>query len=270
MSKLKPVLYFAISLAFLEGCSSTDIIDSKWTDEPVPLDISYDEWRGQTFYVADKSLMIGVKNDNDYLYVALITGDRSNKMQILGRGLTIWFDKEGGKDKIFGIKFPSGSMGSSIMFRKENDANDDNKIDVISQMVDKAQSETEIQILGPGENDRQMVSLVENKNVFPKIGIVNDVLIYELKIALRTNSDNRIAIGVNNTNNIGIGFETAEFERKKTEDQGKRRDNGEGNEGRGNRQRGNRGPGMNKEAPQQLQYWCNVTLASHTNNTTKK
>ena len=250
----KKLIPFISLLILFCGCSSTDIINSKWTDEPVPMSAQFDDWRNKTFYVQDKSLMVGVQNDNDYLYLALITGDRSNKMQILGRGLSVWFDKEGGKDKYFGVKFPD--VQGRMFFQKTGSDENSNNEDMITQLLDNAKSSTTIDVLGPGENNVTKVPISDSSGINAQVDIINDVLIYKLRIPLKKDADHTYGIGINNfSSQLGIGVETPEFKRSGNDGEHGREQGEHHGMGRG-KFNGNRG-----NIPQQLQYWCDINLA---------
>ena len=57
----------------------------------------------------DEPVSIAAANDGTFLYLVLTASDRAARMQILRRGLIVWFDGAGGEKKRFGIKFPVGA-----------------------------------------------------------------------------------------------------------------------------------------------------------------
>jgi hypothetical protein len=260
MFRTKLLILF-VSISMWEGCSSMDITGSKWADEPVTIDGMNDEWKNKNFVVKDENIMVGIQNDSNNLYLMLTTGDRSKQMQILARGFTIWFDKNGGNDKTLGIKFPIGLSRPGLMPTQGNQDDSSDRMDMLFQRV---QANTMIEILGPGENDSKTVELPEAKGISIKMGRQNGVLVYEMEIALKKSSDNLYAIGVNNLSSpIGVGFETAEMNRDKSNEQKNRNgDQFPGNHGPGNRGHGNFGRGENRGSmPEPLKYWVKVTLA---------
>jgi hypothetical protein len=255
-----------ICITLWEGCSSIDITNSKWADEPVTIDGVNGDWKDKNFVIKDENIMVGIQNDSEYLYLMLTTGDRNNQLQILGRGFTVWLDKNGGNDKNFGIKFPVGLFGSPMTFTQ---GDQDDNTDRMDQMFQRADANTTIQILGPGENDNQSVMLADAKGISIKMGRQNSVLVYEMKIALKKSSDDIYAIGIKNLNSqIGVGFETAEINRDNKEQRNQNGDQNPGNRGPGNRGHGNFGRGQNRGSmPEPLKYWVKVTLAVKGTNT---
>jgi len=261
MSKFVIVFFSFYIIIILSGCGSSDIINSRWTDEPIAMSATFDDWRGKTFYVQDKSLMVGVQNDGEYLYLTLMTGDRNNKMQILGRGLNIWFDREGGNDKYFGINYPTGVMGGGMMNMKRNDDNNnENGDDMMNQLFAKAQAQNDYNLLGPGENDKKSMSLNDTNGLMIQMDLINDVLIYKMKIALYNSPEEDISLGLNHaTLNFGLGLEVPEFKfTRPKEDNNEQNNNGNMGEHKGH---GNFGKGNRGSVPEQLKYWCNIKLA---------
>ena len=68
-------------------------------------------------FVEKENVSVGFFNDQDYLYVSLISSARYPQRQFMARGFTIWFDPDGGKNKELGIKFPLGMMEVGMMMR---------------------------------------------------------------------------------------------------------------------------------------------------------
>lgn len=113
---------FFVSLAFifaitqLAGCKNLEL-NSHWRDREVTVDGINSEWENSTIYIEDEKILVGVMNDQDFLYISLITGSPALRRQMMGQGFIIWFDPEGGKKKVFGIQYPLGlqEMGVPVM-----------------------------------------------------------------------------------------------------------------------------------------------------------
>jgi len=264
-------LGFISPLALFISCSSSQDYSSKWANEPVPTDGSGDNWKNKTTYFKDGSLLLGVQNDGQYLYLALTTSDRQSKMQILMQGLEVWFDPTGGNNKTIGIKYPIGAResGLSNLHRNENETGTDNNNQPgnnwADQLTEYAINSTTLEILGPGEDDKNKMELKDASGIELKLGSANDVLIYEMKIALRPDSSNTYSIGLGkNPGIIGLGVETEEFKRPENSN------NSRGEKGEFGNQHGNRGHGRgrgnfqrgNQEMPAPLKFWFNLKLAS--------
>ncbi len=102
-------LFLIIILIFLSGCNKPVNIQSKWLDRKIVIDADDKDWKDYPYYYDEKTRScIGVYNDNENLYLCFQTMDKDIQREILSRGLYIWFNKTGKKDKDLGICFPSG------------------------------------------------------------------------------------------------------------------------------------------------------------------
>ena len=81
---------------------------SDWTAMPVVVDGTSTAWSAFTSVEKDVRLSIAVKNDDQYLYLALLTSDTPTALQVLNQGLVVWFDIEGRSRKRLGIQYPMG------------------------------------------------------------------------------------------------------------------------------------------------------------------
>lgn len=118
----KDIIFYSllISLLFvcalLSGCRNTEL-SSDWRDYAIIIDGKYTDWKGTESYSDDKAkVVINLLNDEDYLYICLITRNRQVETKIMDTGLLIWFNPDGVTKKIFGIHFPTGlrNMGMSL------------------------------------------------------------------------------------------------------------------------------------------------------------
>ena len=100
-----------ISATSLVGCGGQELA-STWRDREVTIDGVDAEWENAVTWVEDKNVAIGLLNDGEYLYICLASIDFQRVRQMVGSGLTVWFDPQGGKEKTFGINFPLGMQSS--------------------------------------------------------------------------------------------------------------------------------------------------------------
>ncbi|MFA5144462.1 MAG: hypothetical protein WC723_00420 [Candidatus Omnitrophota bacterium] len=119
---LLPILLLFICLV-LSGCGSGLELNSDWRLRQIAIDGKYTDWAGTGSYYNEKEkVLINLLNDNDYLYICLITRNRGIETKIMESGFTAWFDPGAGKNKVFGIRFPAGlkRMGMSIEDKKRD------------------------------------------------------------------------------------------------------------------------------------------------------
>jgi hypothetical protein len=300
MLKIKILVVLTIFTVLFTGCSTVNVT-SKWADSVISIDGVDDEWQNGVYYIKDHNLLLGIKNDDENFYFALITSDESNRRQILMGGLTLWFNNEGGSDKKFGIRFPSGIKAPDMLQDKEKTASGIQGQDWQGQMPDSGQGKgtggmqggpdfskmeaafTDLEILGPGEKDVSRMNVNDAKGIAVKMKLIDDKLVYEFKIALKKKDASSYAIGINEDNAFSLGIETTAVNTKTGKgSQGGDAPDGDapgggpggmppgggggmppGGGGPGGMPPGG-GPGGSSASQEPLSYWLNVTL-SHKN-----
>ena len=258
-----------LTVPTLVGCGSVEV-SSTWRDREVSIDGVDAEWQRAVMYVQDKNVAIGLLNDEEYLYICLSTVDSWRIRQMMGSGLTLWFDPDGGKDKTFGINFPLGmqlsqpDMDREKMHMPREQMPDQERL---KEMVEE--SAKEMVILGPGKDEHRRMPVHGSQHIQVKVGYSGGKLVYELRVPLFLDEQHPDAIGLGESQFVGVGFETAEVDREmireRMRDQmgGKMPPGGQGIPGGGMRDgsmRGGRMPGG--EMTERLDLWTKVELAS--------
>lgn len=252
------------TLVALSGCASTLELTSRWDKGEIKIDGQSSDWENSLYYVSSSNASVGVRNDKDFLYICLITPDRSTQMQIIGMGLTVWLDSEGKGKKNFGIRFPLGRMsGGRPVMRPGANANPEE----MQRMLELAQRELEI--LASSEDQRHRLVVMQAPGIGAKLGFSQGTLVYELKVPQVKSSDHPFAIGQNDFQILSVGFETtplsAEAPRDRANMRGGRGAPGGRSGGRGSSQpTGDPAEGGDgrPERPQAFKLWTNVQLAS--------
>jgi hypothetical protein len=267
------VLITAVLLTLvMNGCGSVDVT-SKWSDSFITIDGVDDEWQNSTYYIKEHNLVIGIKNDEENFYFALITNEESNKAQILRGGLTLWIDNEGGGDKKFGIRFPTG-MKEPVMAKEPGLAGENAQVMPKFDFSSIGNQFTDIEIIGPDENDLSLVGIDAAKGISVKMKMIDDKLVYEFKIALKKKDPSQYAIDIKENNMFSLGIETTGMKSGKPGGDmpdGEMPPGGGGGMppgGGGGMPPGGGGPGGGMGpggrpggAMEPLSYWLNVTLA---------
>ncbi len=260
------LLVFSVLFIFLLGCKKLELT-SNWKDRVVTVDGENTEWQNKLTYIENKNVSIGLINDENSLYVCLITNDRQLQRQIMGMGFTLWFDSTGDKGKKFGIRFPLGLRESGMSGTRQGISGENSER--FQELFEN--SLTELEILGPGKYDVNRMAISELSGIDIHVGLFNGSFVYELKVPLAQGKDHPYAIGTKPGEKIGIGFETPEIKMREGMN---RRISGGGMRGGGMRGRGMRGGGMKGggmrsnrgiEMSESLKIWVTVQLASNPN-----
>lgn len=256
---------FLMGLFFLAGCGTIDL-KSRWRDREITIDGKNTEWRYLNV-LDDKETSIGVLNDNDFIYLIFITTNRDVHNQVVRRGLTLWFDSDGGKDEKFGVHYPIGFGG--IRSAQDSRPESDNE----GQNLRKENSTDELEIIGPKKEDRHRMTLAETGGIEARFTTSSGVLVYEMKVPLLENSSHPFAIGTKSGARIGVGALADRASERPAEgfgeSGGERGDGAGGRDGAGMGGRGGgarRGGGGRKGSSGQAEpfkMWAKVQLASN-------
>ena len=270
-ASLAVCLTVALVIATSAGAASKAKISSEWPSQPVVVDGVNTEWPTLTSIARDVRFSIAVRNDDQRLFIALITSDSATALQALNDGLIVWIDAEGGTKKRFGIEYPvarefggrSGGRpdrrGGGGQQARPDDAGGPPDEAMrgsgapAGQMPDpeamwkQALSDGRLkqaELLGPEKDDRRVLMLDAQHSIHAMIGHADGMMVYELSIALAKAEDTPEGLGIRPGALIGVGLETPE---RKAPENGSRAGmggSGGGMGGRGGGMGGGRGGGM--------------------------
>jgi len=218
------LLFFALTL--FSGCGGTKM-ESIWLDREAVIDGKDLEWDGARVILEDANLGMGLMNDAENFYLTLSLTNRMVQRQVLRSGFTIWFDSQGGKKKVFGIRFPLGmresagqrgeaapGMDPEGMGGRMGDMGDRGPLDPrqLEALFDRLIEKGELEILGSEKTPLRRYTLIENQEVQLGITFENGRLVYELKVPLAKADDLSLGIGTVPGKTFGLGFETSELD----------------------------------------------------------
>jgi hypothetical protein len=254
------VLFSGFLLLMLLGCSGSKELNSVWTNQELAITGDGSHWKDATIDIVGPDVSVGVKNDNNYLYVGLITSNRATQLQMLALGCTAWFDVEGKKNKTIGIQFPVSGLLQGRRFPAQENQEE------LQRMINLAQRQ--LVILGPGEGEQHRLSVQDAAGVEAHLGYVDGTLIYELKIPLQKNKAHVFAVNADMTKPIFVGFETGDLAAAMKGQPGvsspSQSAGGGGSRGRsgGRSGGGGTGQGLGNEMPEPLKHWVTVHLSN--------
>ncbi len=260
-------------------------LKSHWADREIVIDGTADEWEGAQTYIKKTKIDVGLVNDEQFIYVNLVTRDRGIRSQIMMQGLTLWFDPEGGAAQSFGVRFPLGlralSEDGTMPFgggpgQGRGRGNRDPE-----QMRERFEATLEeLEILGPGIDDVERLAVDEIDGFEVAMDMIGERVVYELKIPMHGSDEHPYAIGVESATRVGVGLVSPEMERPEGSRQGGFRGGGRGGGGGGGRGGGGfggpggggRGGGFGGpgggggrggfEPPKPIEVWTTIELAT--------
>jgi hypothetical protein len=106
----KALLFLTLAgLILLAGCGTQEV-QTYWSAEPVKVDGEITEWpSGSTVYFEDSGVQLGLRNDNQNLYILFRFNNQAWARAIHMGGVTLWLDNSGKKKKDFGIRYTGGA-----------------------------------------------------------------------------------------------------------------------------------------------------------------
>ena len=244
------LIFGLLALIFsVAGCGDTEI-NSKWKTQNITIDGNDADWGNTLTYVDDIKSLVGVENDNNFLYLCLVTTDNTLESKMLRMGLTVWFDRTASDDKKFGIRFPLGFRGMDrSQFQKERTANMEgtrpNPTEINERLLN---NQTDAEIVG-ANNEANRIPLTGLKGIELKLGMKDGRLVYEMKIPLQHKPGFNYAISADTGSAISIGLETGSFTANRSGQGGefRRSSGGEGDDGGFGGQPGGEGDNLGGE-----------------------
>ncbi len=199
-------LFVLLTVLTVAGCSSTQALVSRAPQTDVTIDAQVADWAGALSPVEGKDFSLGVLNDADHLYVALVTQSPQVIRQIVMRGLTFWIDPAGGKDKAVGLRFPTGMAAPGAALGEISGAEAGRRQDRIQRALERATSHFEI-VRGEDETWRHPAGSVPA--IGTSAGLKYGALTLEVRIPI--GDDTHFDLGAPIGSSIGLGLETPPF-----------------------------------------------------------
>ncbi|MEM8488810.1 MAG: hypothetical protein AAF564_24915 [Bacteroidota bacterium] len=237
-------------LLLLPACSSTKTIQSQYATTVPAIDANVNDWDGGVKQVEKERFSLGVSNDTDYLYLAFMSRDESVTRQIMTRGLMIWLDAEGGKDKSLGVKYPVGLMASDArggMGRGAGNFDAGGSEEARQQQAQRIQAASEkmlaqLEVIG----DETAAERIGSEDTISASGSYDyGILTFELRLPLA--SLNGLPVDEASSAVVGVGLEVPEIDREAVREQTGQR--GGGRAGGGRRGGGGRAGGIGGGRP---------------------
>jgi len=257
LKQLPVLLSIFVGTLLSQSCSSQLKLDSRWSPEQINIDGDESDWQGALTYLDGKNVSLGIKNDGEFLYICLVSTDRMLQRQMMMRGLTAWFDPDGGKKKTFGIRFPIGMIDTGMMFSGRGRGGDPE-----GMQEGFSRSLAELELIWPEEERRTRLPIANAQGITAVIGDRMDKLVYEIKVPLKKSENLPYAIGIRDGKRLGMGLETEQIDRKAMRERMGRGGSGGGRRGGRGGFGGGRsgGAGQRPQMPERFKLWFSFRL----------
>jgi hypothetical protein len=213
--KICLVCFSAVIAFTVFGCKSIQL-NSKWRTQNIIIDGKNTEWEGGVF-LKDANASINIYNDNDNIYIGIVSSDKTLARKIMMNGFTVWLDRTGSDEKNFGIHFPIGmsdSQPQEMPQMSENQEPPKGMGERGGMEENMMRGFNEFEIMGAGGKPESRIQFVENKGIEVRIGMDKDKFLYELKVPIKIKGDIAYAIGSDTGKVISVGIETGAMSAK--------------------------------------------------------
>lgn len=261
-------LLMLMILIFFFSCRAQKIQSSR-VDNQIIVDGVIEDWKDipRTFE-KDLKMMFSIANNDDNLYIMYCFNDPDLARMIAMRGINIWFNDEGNKDKIFGISFKREFDRPPESLKKRSDDEFDQPPNFNRDIKnDLNMSHFMVQI-----KDSLIDMPIENvSGIEAGYKVVEGLYGFEIQVPVSPIKESQTILKIPEDNKLNIGIEIPEH--KMFMNKGKRHEPGVSGGGmRGGRggmggDRGDPPPGFDRQRPDMRakELWVNVTLAGKTN-----
>jgi hypothetical protein len=176
------------SAALALACTQAPQLVSQWPAPEIAVDGAYAEWAGRLVRIDnERSVALGIANDNANLYLCLVTRDLDVQTLIERLGFTLWLDPSGGTRKQIGFRVAPFQAGA------------------------KATAPAYVEIVQHGAEYGEQLVGSPSGPIDVEAAARADVIAYEIRIALGTplsGSTGQAGVTLAPGTRLGIGFET--------------------------------------------------------------
>ena len=203
------VLILMLSITFMASAKSK-VINSIWTEAPVNIDGSAEDWAEHTLSFEKKvKVDCAYRNDSGYLYVLFIFKDPKYLTSINASGMTIYFNTEGKKKKDSGITFSNRRVSAeqfiALIEQQQGQLPEERKSQIKNTPYYFVQNYT---VINKKKNPpSQAEESVEVKRALFRFAKDQATVVYEFAIPLEKSTKLAPGIGTEPGKAIKIGFE---------------------------------------------------------------
>jgi hypothetical protein len=267
---LQLVLAAIVGAVAVAVAAETLRVSSAWSGEALTVDGTLADWSSPLVSLPSGNVSLGVRNDGQFLYIAVASSDQAARMLLGAAGFTIWMDPSGKQKKTFGITVPPTlSVGRGMPGRgpggggqgqgghpRDWQGTPPQGQPGTSQEGREGQREgaaagpagpavgaiTSIEVLGASKDDRRRFELTYARTIGIDVAarMAEGVLAYELRVPLAVTEAQPYGAKAAPGAVIGLGLETGEMPRPG----GRGEEGGRGGRGGGGMPPGGGGGGM--------------------------
>jgi hypothetical protein len=224
------VLAAVVCAVAIAVAAETLRIESVWSAEAPTVDGKLTEWSAPLVTLGSTPLSLGVRNDGQFVYVALASSDPATRMMLGAAGFTVWMDPSGKNKKSFGITVPPTIAGGRGMRgRGPGGGPPPDQSGAPAQPGQEGQKDppqggpggpggpavgaiTSIEVAGSSKDDKRRFELAYARTIGLDVAAreAEGVLVYELRVPLAVTEAQPYGVKSSPGATIGLGIETSQ------------------------------------------------------------
>ncbi|MFO7694502.1 MAG: hypothetical protein R6V57_15560 [Vicinamibacterales bacterium] len=191
----------------MAAAAETLRVDSTWSTEAPAIDGRLPEWSSPLITLGSTPLSLGVRNDGEFLYVALASSEQATRTMLGAAGFTVWMDPSGKQKKLFGIAVPPVMAGGPGMRGRDQEGGSAGPQSPAVAMI------TSLEVLGPGKDDKRRFELTYARTIGLDLAarMAEGVLVYEIRVPLPVTEAQPYGVKSAPGSTIGLGIESAKL-----------------------------------------------------------
>ena len=240
------------------SCSRAPRLDSHWPAASIHVDGADTDWRDRRYVLETLNVTVAVANDSNYLYLCVVTSDRSVQRQVVRRGIELWIDPKGGSKTYFGVRLP-GADGEGQNNPRGRGQRDGESPERLARWLGSLTGPREIHIIDSTDDEGWRITPGAGGPVQAQLGFDQGRLVCEARVPLHYRGYPPFELD----SPVGLGLRLPVPDRPMGGMSNPRGDFGGGGDGGGfggaggRRMGGGRGAGMSMET---LEQWIEVEL----------
>jgi hypothetical protein len=188
-------------------------LQSKRLDREITIDGASEDWDGALTNLGDRPISVGLLNDDEDLYLCLITDDRDLIRQVMMGGLTIGFEPSGEGEDAFWIVYPVGRGAPAGKMPRPEQRGERPEPGMTRPDSSFREATREVEFRGPGGRAARRVKVTGSGRVSLCSSGTEDAFVYELRVPLFGDDLHPEAVGAGPGGSVTIALETPEMER---------------------------------------------------------
>jgi hypothetical protein len=187
----------------------------------ITIDGNQADWGNDLKYLKDEKVALGVSNDNNYFYLCLTTNDMSKVMPMFAGGFIVWLENENKDQNTLGIKYPLHNIvNESRIMINPGEFRERGRGMMIAKMI---KDQDEIRILNEDKFPVTVISTSDSSGLKAHLGFNDGQFVYELRVPLKTDQENKYGINADPGDKLLVKFETERPERNNINGRGDER-----------------------------------------------